>query len=156
VTTLDGLNADFRDVVLALCDAGAEFLIVGAYAVSFHGHPRATGDLDILVRPSPENARRVFAALSRFGAPLTALGIVEADLARADVVCQIGQAPRRIDILTSISGIEFEAAWQTKVAAAWRGRTAWFLGLAALLANKRATARPKDLEDVRALERGKK
>jgi hypothetical protein len=86
VTTLDGLNADFRDVVARLCEEGAEFLIVGGYAVAFHGHPRATGDLDILVRPSPANAASVWRALDRFGAPVTAAGLREQDLTREDIV----------------------------------------------------------------------
>jgi hypothetical protein len=153
VTALDGLNDDFRDMVLALCDAGVEFLVVGAFAVSFHGHPRATGDIDLFVRPTPENAARVLAALRAFGAPADALGISAADLSRPDVVCQFGQPPRRIDILTSISGVEFAAAWATRETTTWQGRTIAFLSRALLIANKRATARPRDLDDVRHLER---
>jgi hypothetical protein len=152
VTALDGLNDDFRDMVSALCDAGAEFLIVGAYAVSFHGHPRATGDLDLLVRPTPENARRVHAAMVSFGVPVVALGITVADLQRPDVVCQVGQPPRRIDLLTSISGVDFDTAWKSRTNTTWRGRTVAFLGRDALIANKKASGRAKDLEDVRRLE----
>ena len=90
---IDGLNPDFRDMVTALCDAGAEFLVVGAFAVSFHGHPRTTGDMDVWVRPSAANASRVIAALQDFGAPIAALGIVVEDFERPDVVVQIGVAP---------------------------------------------------------------
>lgn len=153
MTTLDALNEDFRDVVLALCDARAEFLVVGAYAVSFHGHPRATGDLDLWIRPTPENAQRVFAALQSFGAPVGSLGITPEDLSRPDMVCQFGQPPRRIDLLTSISGVEFDVAWTHRVVRTWRGREVAFLGREQLLANKRSTGRAKDLEDARRLER---
>lgn len=154
MTTLDGLNDDYRDMVLALCDAGAEFLIVGAYAVSFHGYPRATGDIDLWVRPTPANAQRVHAALAMFGAPLAGLGITIDDLHRPDMVCQLGQPPRRIDILTSISGVEFEDAWRSRERSSWRGRDVAFLGRDALIANKRASGRGKDLEDLRRLQGG--
>lgn len=151
MTSLDALNEDFRDMILALCDAGAEFLVVGAYAVSFHGHPRATGDIDLWVRPTQANAQRVFAALQSFGAPVRSLGISPDDLCRPEMVCQFGQPPRRIDLLTSISGVDFDHAWMHRVVQPWRGRDVAFLGLDQLLANKRASGRAKDLEDVRRL-----
>lgn len=153
MTSLDGLNPDFRDIVLALADEHAEFLIVGAYAVSFHGHARTTGDLDLLVRPSPENAARVFRGLVRFGAPAGSLGLSEADLAKPDMVVQVGVPPRRIDLLTGISGVDFDAAWQGRVEVSWRGRQVAFLGRGELLRNKRSTGRPKDELDAEALER---
>jgi hypothetical protein len=154
VTTLDGMNADYRDVISALCDAGAEFMIVGAYAVAFHGHPRATGDIDLWVRPTSENARRVHAALLAFGAPLTALGITIVDLEKPEMVCQLGQPPRRVDVLTSISGVVFESAWRSRETIRWCGHDVAFLGRDAL-ANKRAAGRTKDLDDVRRLESGR-
>ena len=91
--TLEGLNEDFRDLLVLLADAGAEFLVVGAYALAFHGAPRASGDIDLFVRASPGNAARVFAALARFGAPLEAAGMTPADFARPGVVYQIGLPP---------------------------------------------------------------
>ena len=154
MTSLDGLNPDFRDLIVELCDARVEFLVVGAYALAYHGHPRATGDIDILVRPSADNARRTMAALTTFGAPLAALGITQRDFETQDTVCQLGQAPRRIDILTSITGITFEEAWATRVAVAWRNRQVQFLSRQALIVNKRASGRPKDLADAERLERG--
>ena len=153
MTSLDAMNGDFRDMVLALCAAKADFLIVGAYAVAYHGHPRATGDFDILTRPGTENSARVWQALLAFGAPVAALGIRLEDLRNPDIVCQIGQPPRRIDLLTSISGVDFDTAWRSRVEVSWRGYSVAFLGRDALLANKRASGRPKDLEDVRHLER---
>jgi predicted nucleotidyltransferase len=152
MTDLDGLNRDFRDMVFALCDEGAEFLLVGAYAVSFHGHPRTTGDMDLLVRPSKENAARVFRALVRFGAPVAAMGLSEHDLTRPDTVYQIGVPPRRVDILTDITGVSFDRAWQSRVEVDWSGRRVAFLGLDDLIANKQAAGRPQDLLDVAQLE----
>ena len=98
------MNPDFRDMLFALNGEGVEYLLVGAYALAVHGMPRATGDIDVWVRPSPENARRTLAALRRFGAPLADLS--QADLTRPGTVFQIGVAPRRIDILTAIDGVE--------------------------------------------------
>src|SRR5262245_61715652 len=100
--TLERLNEDFRDVVVVFCDEGVEFVIVGAYALAFHGAPRASGDIDLFVRPSLENAARVYDALMQFGAPVAAHGVMAADFARAGTIYQIGLPPRRVDILTEI------------------------------------------------------
>ncbi|HZN41511.1 MAG TPA: hypothetical protein VFD82_22085 [Planctomycetota bacterium] len=156
MTSLDSLNPDFRDMVGMLCEERAEFLVVGAYAVSFHGHPRTTGDMDLLVRPTAGNAARVWRALLRFGAPVAATGLVEADLAKPDTVYQIGVPPRRIDILTEISGVTFDRAWQSRVEVDWSGRRVAFIGFDELIANKKAARRPKDLLDVAQLEKVRK
>ncbi len=150
---LEALNADFRDVLLELADAKAEFLVVGAYALAAHGIPRATGDIDVLIRPSEENAKKVFAALDRFGAPLAAAGVKVEDFATQGLVYQIGLPPRRIDILTGISGVSFDEASVAKLELMLDGRPIGFIGRQALLANKRAAARPKDLADVATLEK---
>jgi hypothetical protein len=152
VTSLDALNQDFRDMVIALAVAKTEFLIIGAYAVAFHGHPRSTGDFDLWVRPTKENAARVWQALLAFGAPVRTTGLSEADLQKPDLVYQIGVVPRRIDLVTGVSGLTFDAAWSTRVEVEWQGHRIAFLGRDALLTCKRATARPKDLLDVKALE----
>lgn len=120
--------------------------------MAVHGVPRATGDLDIWVRPEPENAARVWRALDDFGAPLEALGIEEDDLARPDQVVQIGLPPRRIDLLTSISGVEFDEAWAARIERPVDGRTVPFLSRDLLIANKRASGRTKDLADAEVLE----
>src|SRR4051812_1317630 len=104
------MNRDFAEMLSALSAAGAEFLVVGAHALAAHGRPRATGDLDIWVRSTSENAEKVWSALARFGAPLS--GLSKADLQAPDVVFQIGIEPNRIDILTSIDGVDFDGAWQ--------------------------------------------
>ncbi|MCC7380344.1 MAG: hypothetical protein IT384_00835 [Deltaproteobacteria bacterium] len=134
----------------ALSAKRADFLIVGAHAVAAHGSPRATGDLDIWVRPEPSNAQRVFAALTEFGAPLFDLSLE--DLSTPGVVFQIGVAPQRIDILTKISGVEFEEAWRDRVELEIEGRRLPFIGRAQLIQNKRAAGRYKDLGDIEALE----
>lgn len=151
--TLEGLNDDFRDVIAAMVDEGVEFLVVGAFALAFHGAPRASGDIDLYVRPTPENAHRVFRALVAFGAPLEAHGVTAEDFARAGAVYQIGLPPRRIDILTQISGLEFDEAWASRVQASVDGRAVHFLGREAFLKNKRAAGRPKDLADAARLAR---
>jgi hypothetical protein len=151
--TLEGLNDDFRDVVVALVDTGAEFVIVGAYALAVHGAPRASGDIDLFVRPSDDNAARVFAALVQFGAPIVSHGVGPTDFARPGTVYQIGLPPRRIDVLTEISGVTFDEAWASRISGEVDGRTVHIIGRDALLKNKMAAGRPKDLADVARLTR---
>ena len=143
------MNEDFHDLLAALSEAGARFLIVGAYAVSFHAEPRATGDLDIWVESTPANADRVMAALRSFGAPLHDLTL--ADLASSDVVFQIGVPPRRIDVLTSITGVTFDEAWADRAEVTYGEVRCPVIGRAALIRNKLALGRPKDLLDVTLL-----
>jgi predicted nucleotidyltransferase len=149
--TLEGLNDDFRDVVVQFADAGVDYLIVGAFALAFHGAPRASGDIDIFVRPSDENAARVYEALLRFGAPLQAHGVAAADFAKVGTVYQIGLPPRRIDVLTQISGVAFDEAWASRAEVEVEGRRVHIIGREALLKNKTTAGRPKDLADVARL-----
>jgi len=144
------LNPDFRDMLCALNDAGADYLVVGAYALAVHGMPRATGDIDLWVRPSEDNARRVWDALRAFGAPTARVSLQ--DFMRPDVVFQIGVAPRRIDILTSITGVQFTEAWDDRQTGEVDGVTFFVISRARLIQNKRATGRPKDLADLAWLE----
>jgi hypothetical protein len=145
--------ADFADVARELRSAGARFLIVGAYAMAAHGVPRATGDLDLWVEASARNASRVWAALARFGAPLAAASVTE-DFARADTVFQIGVPPRRIDVMTTIDGVDFHGAWKTRKRGRIGGVSVNFIGRAALIRNKRSAGRTKDLADIEALGGG--
>ncbi|HEX4961121.1 MAG TPA: hypothetical protein VF173_09820 [Thermoanaerobaculia bacterium] len=140
----------------ALLDADATFIVVGAHALAVHGVPRATGDLDIWVRPDPENATKVWDALLAFGAPVEGMGLSLEDLTKSGTVFQIGLPPRRVDILTEIDGITFDQAWPTRTVEKVGGLEVPFLGREALLQNKLASARPKDLADVEMLERRKK
>jgi hypothetical protein len=151
--TLQPLEPDFAEMLSELSAAGAEFLLVGAYAVGAHVRPRATEDLDIWVRPTPENAARVWRALARWGAPLHE--VTQDDLSTLGTVFQIGIAPHRIDILTSISGVTFDQAWPNRIMAKIGDATYPVLGRSELLVNKRASGRPKDLIDVELLEKFK-
>jgi predicted nucleotidyltransferase len=151
--TLEGLNDDFRDLLVELADAGVEFVIVGEFAHAFHGAPRASGDIDIFVRPTRDNAERIVEALVQFGALLASAGINQEDFARPGMVYQIGLPPRRIDLLTEISGVSFEEAWDSREAAEIDGRPVHFIGREAFLKNKQAAGRPKDLADVARLTR---
>jgi hypothetical protein len=149
------MNRDFRDLLAEFNAAGVEFLVVGAHALAAHGFVRATKDLDVWVRPEPENAERVIAALAAFGAPLHDLTVY--DLSRQGLIFQIGVQPIRVDVITSIDGVEFEDAWRERVEARFADQTAAVLSRSHLIVNKRASGRDQDLLDVKWLEgqRGK-
>jgi hypothetical protein len=142
---------DFRDLLRAFVDHDVRFLIVGAYALAVLGRPRATGDLDVWVEPTPRNARKAYEALRAFGAPLHDLTV--ADLASPGVVFQVGLPPLRIDVLTEIRGVTFAPAWRRRVRASFDDVPIAVLGRQDFLANKRATGRLKDLADAERLER---
>lgn len=145
-------NADFIDLVDLLNAEHVEYVIVGAFALAAHGFPRATGDIDFFVRPSAQNATRVVRALQRFGAPLSSAGVTEGDFAIAGSVYQIGVVPRRIDVITEISGVTFDEATASCLVREVDGRQVPFLGRDMLIRNKRATGRSKDLVDAEVLE----
>ena len=145
------MNRDFAEMLAALSAAGADYLLVGAHALAAHGVVRATGDLDVWVRPTPENASKVWGALVAFGAPLQQL--TEHDLATPGVVFQIGVVPYRIDLLTSIDGVPFEEAWQRRIRVRVEGQEIPLIGREDLLRNKRATGRLRDLADAEELEK---
>lgn len=147
-----GWTADYVDMLRALVASGVEFLLVGAHAMAAHGVPRATIDLD--VRASTENAPRVIAALRAFGAPLSAHGVTQEDFERSGTVYQLGLPPNRIDLITRISGVEFEEAWASRIITKIGDLEIPVIGRGPLLANKRASGRDKDWVDVRLLERG--
>ncbi|MCP4452626.1 MAG: hypothetical protein GY809_14285 [Planctomycetes bacterium] len=134
----------------ALADEKAEFLLIGAYALAAHGYPRATMDIDIWVMPSPKNATSVLRALARFGAPLQNLN--QQDLETDGTVFQIGVAPRRIDILTTASGLQFEETFKNSIAVDIDGIQVHVPSKDDLIRNKKATGRTRDLADVEALE----
>jgi hypothetical protein len=143
------VNQDFIDLLHELSAAEARFMVVGAYALAFHSRPRATGDMDLWVEPTAENAKRVIGALTAFGAPIETLSA--ADLATAGVVYQIGVAPRRIDILTSLTGLDFTTAWADHVTGTLGGVECPIIGREALIQNKRALGRPRDRADLELL-----
>jgi len=129
--------------------------VVGAHAMAAHGVPRATGDPGVWVSPDPVNAERVWAALEQFGAPVRSLSISKADLQTPGTVVQIGHPPRRIDLLTELSGLSFEGAWPRRVSVKTGPDTVPFLGREDLVRNKRAAGRRKDLADLEILKGGK-
>ena len=144
------MNQDFVDLLRALVDAEARFLIVGAYALAVHGRPRATGDLDVWVDATPENAVRVVRALDAFGAPMAEVSA--RDFESPGVVYQIGVAPGRVAILTELTGVTFAEAWPDRLRQAFGPLEVDFIGLAAFIRNKRATGRTRDLADIEGLE----
>jgi predicted nucleotidyltransferase len=144
------MSPDFRDLLAAFNAHGVEFLIVGAHALAAHGHVRATKDLDVFIRTSPENAVRAYAALADFGAPLNDL--TEADLRTPGIVFQIGVPPVRIDLVTEIDGVEFADAWNERVETTLAGIPVAVLSLDDLIRNKKTAGRLQDLADVEALE----
>jgi hypothetical protein len=151
VTPMD-VNEDFVDIARAFLDARVDFVIVGAYALAAHGFPRMTGDIDLFVRPSPDNALRVFRALAEFGAPIAAHGVTQHDFEVEGKVYQLGLPPRRIDILTSISGVSFDEAVQDAIEGNLGPVRVRFIGKAAMAKNKLASGRPKDLIDAELLQ----
>jgi len=151
------LNPDYKEMLECLSEEKVRFLLVGAYALAVYGYPRATKDIDFFVRASPENAASLVRALSRFGAPLE--GISEMDFASEGIVFQIGNSPRRIDILTRISGIDFESAYANRRVVSVDGLEVPVISLSDLIANKQASGRAQDLADIeklKALEAGER
>ncbi len=146
------MNQDFLDILDALHRASARFLVVVAHAMAVHGVPRATGDLDVWVSPDRANSERVWAALLEFGAPVREMGVSREDLETAGMVVQIGLPPRRIDILTQVSGLDFDDAWRNRTVHSVGSLDVPFLGRDDIIRNKRAARRPKDLSDIAELE----
>ncbi|MFO1006403.1 MAG: hypothetical protein U0929_10625 [Planctomycetaceae bacterium] len=144
------MNPDFCDMLSAFNEAGVEYLVVGAYALAAHGLVRSTGDIDLWIRPTLENASRVMSALRIFRAPLGDLTLE--DLCSPDLVFQIGLPPRRIDILTSIANVEFDEAWAERQSSHAAGLDFFILSRGTLIKNKKSTGRTKDLADAEWLE----
>jgi len=143
------LPEDWRAFIESLNSSGVEYVIVGAVALAYHGFPRYTGDLDVLIRNSPENAKRLESALAAFG--FAALGLKAADFDEAYRVIQLGVPPNRIDLLTSITGVSFDEAWADRVEADVEGTPVNFISRQALIRNKRLTGRAQDKADLEAL-----
>lgn len=143
---------DFCELLECFNASRVSALIVGAYALAFHGVPRMTGDLDLLVQPSLENAKRVVDALAAFG--FGDVGLSVADFQQPDVVVQLGQPPIRVDLLTGISGVSWDDAWAGRVAGEFGTVPVAFIGLAEFRRNKLATGRHRDLADLEALGEG--
>ena len=146
------LAPDFDEFIGCLIAHGVDFVVVGAYALAYHGAPRFTGDLDVLVRPSLENAGRLLDAIRAFGFPVTEL-TVDAVVDRRALV-EMGLPPVQIHVMSAISGVEWEEAWADRVQATFGSHEVALLGRRTFIQNKRAAGRPKDLADIDALEHG--
>lgn len=145
------LSKDLQEFIRLLKDQNVEFLIVGAWAVAFHGRPRYTGDLDLFVHREPANADRMMRVIDAFG--FGATGIVRDDFLKENYVIQLGVEPNRIDLLTGISGVQFKEAWARRVSGRLGDTEVPFIDRDLLIQNKRASDRTKDLGDIRLLER---
>ncbi len=143
------LFRDFKEFVALLNAHEVEYLIVGGYAMALHGRPRNTGDLDVWIARNPGNAIKLLNALNAFG--FDGLGLTQADFEAPDQVVQLGYPPFRIDLLTAIDGIEFPAAWPRRETITHDGLTLSFIGLDDLKTNKRASGRPRDIDDLEQL-----
>ena len=143
--------SDFRDLLALFNAHGVDYLIVGGYALAFHGAPRFTGDLDLLVRPDRENAQRVVAALNEFGFGSAGLGID--DFQAPDKVVQLGVPPVRIDIITSLTGVSWDEAWSGRTKGSHAGLDVFYLGIEEFVRNKRSLGRQRDRADLEALGR---
>jgi predicted nucleotidyltransferase len=143
------LNKDYKEMLQCLLEEKVKFLLVGAYAVAVHGYPRATKDIDFFVWATPENASSLMKALIKFGAPLDKIS--ESDFSSKGIVFQIGNSPRRIDIITSASGVDFEQAYKNRQVVFLEGLEVPVISLQDLIVNKRASGRTQDLADVEKL-----
>jgi hypothetical protein len=145
------LNKDLREFIGLLNSNGVEYLVVGAYAVAWHGYPGFTADIDFLVRASAPNARALPGALDAFG--FASPRLTAEDFTRPEQIVQLGVKPNRIDLITSISGMEFDRAWAGRVFGELDGLSVPFLNIEDLIVNKESTGRPKDLSDAAELRK---
>jgi hypothetical protein len=143
------VQPDFKELLALFNEHKIEHIIVGAYALAFHGAPRFTGDMDVYVRPTAENAARIVKALAAFG--FGSLGLQEQDFRKPDQVVQLGLPPIRIDLITSITGVTWEQADAGKIRGTYGEVPVYYLGRQQYAENKRASGRKKDLADLEAL-----
>ncbi|MBK6713715.1 MAG: hypothetical protein IPG57_01060 [Burkholderiales bacterium] len=142
------LNSDFKEFAELLGARGVEHLVVGGYALAAHGHPRYTGDIDFWIRPTPDNIERLLLALGDFG--FGSLGLTRDDFG-SDSVIQLGHPPRRIDLLTTLDGVDFSECWPRREVVALGGVTLNIIGRGDFISNKQAVGRLKDLADIEAI-----
>jgi hypothetical protein len=148
------ISKDLREFVELLNANAVEYVVVGAFAVAWHGHPRFTGDIDFLVRPSPANAELLMKTLQDFG--FGSLQVSADDLYRPDRIVQLGVKPNRIGIITSIEGVSFDEAWASRIAGSIDGLPVAFIGRDELIRNKESAGRPQDIADAIALRKRSK
>ena len=143
------IRTDFKELLELFNRHKVEYLIVGGYALAFHGAPRVTGDIDLFVRPTDANAERILAALDDFG--FGSLNLSKDDFTTPGMVVQLGVPPVRIDLITRVSGVSWEKAEAGKIPGHYADTTVFFINREDLIANKKATGRAKDAADIEAL-----
>ena len=143
------VQQDFRDLLALFNEHKVEYIIVGAYALGFHGAPRTTGDIDIFIKPERLNSQRVMEALDEFG--FGSVGLSLEDFISSDKIVQLGFPPVRIDIITSMTGVSWKEAWLGKVEGKFGDVPVHYIGRNEFILNKRALGRHKDLADLEAL-----
>ncbi len=143
------VQQDFRDLLALFNTHKVDYIIVGAHALAYHGAPRYTGDIDIFVRPDSENAQRILSALEKFG--FGALGLTAKDFTSPDKVVQLGVAPVRVDIVTSLTGMSWKAAFASRVAGTYGDIEVHYIGKEQFIQNKRTLGRKKDIADIEAI-----
>jgi len=144
------LSQDFKEFIQSLNDNRVRYLVIGGYAVALHGHPRYTKDLDVWIEMKPDNAAKIVKALEQFG--LASLGLKAEDFLVPDQIVQLGYPPNRIDVLTTLPGVEFERCYASRVQVEIGGVAVNFIDLENLKKNKKATGRTQDLADLENLE----
>jgi len=143
------VQKDFRELLALFNKHKVEYIIVGGYALAFHGAPRYTGDIDILIHPDTANAQRILAALDDFG--FGSLDLTAADFEKPENVIQLGVPPVRIDIITSLTGVSWEDAYAGRIQGKYADTPVYYIGREQFISNKRAVGRKKDLADIEAL-----
>ena len=144
------LNQDFQEFIQSLNDNQVRYLVVGGYAVALHGHPRYTKDIDVWIEISPDNAKKMVKALDQFG--FASLGLKEDDFLVPDQIIQLGYPPSRIDVISTLEGVDFETCYAARVEVVIDGTLVNFIDLENLKKNKRAAGRPQDLADLEHLQ----
>jgi hypothetical protein len=143
------VQPDFSDLLELFNAHGVDYIIVGGYALAFHGAPRTTGDIDLFVGTAPDNALRLLDALGEFG--FGSVGLTTKDFETTNQVVQLGVPPVRVDIMTSLTGVSWKEAYKSRVAGTYGDVPVFYLGREQFLSNKRATGRKRDLADLEAL-----
>lgn len=145
------VQKDFEELFALFREQAVEFLIVGGYAVAFHSRPRYTKDIDLLVGTNRQNAERLVAALAAFG--FSSIDLSADDFVKPGQIIQLGVPPNRIDLLTTIDGVDWDAAWSSRCAGRYGGAEVYYIGRAELIEAKQAAARPQDLVDIATLKK---
>lgn len=144
------LNKDYKEFLELLNEKRVEYLVIGGYALGLHGFPRYTGDIDVWIKVGEANAEKIVAAIEKFG--FSSLELKKENFLEKDIIIQLGYPPVRIDIITSIDGVEFDEAYSNRQTFNADGVDIFFIGIRDLIKNKRSSGRPQDIADLEKLE----